>query len=97
MRDYELMCVLNPELNEAGLEAQNERLTTMVTGRGGEVVSMEPWGRRRLAYQVKNYREGIFILTRFKMAPADAETLERTLQLNEAVIRHLIVRPPDSN
>jgi small subunit ribosomal protein S6 len=96
VREYELMCVLNPELDEAGLETQTERLKTTITGRGGEVVSVDPWGRRRMAYEVKNFRDGYYVVTRFKLAPEEADALDRNLRLNEAVLRHLIIRP-DSN
>lgn len=93
MREYELMCILNPELDEAGLEAQNERVKGLITARGGEVVSMEPWGRRRLAYPIKNFREGLYSITKFNLAPTEADALDRGLRLTESVIRHLIVRP----
>ena len=92
MRDYELMCVLNPELDEAGLETQNERVKTLIAARGGEVVSMEPWGRRRLAYPLNGFRDGYYTLTRFRIEPTQADTLDRNLRLTESVIRHLIVR-----
>ena len=92
MRDYELMCVLDPELDEAGLEAQNERLKTLIDGRG-EVVSVEPWGRRRLAYPIKGFRDGHYVVTRFRMPPGETAPLERSLRLTESVIRYLIVRP----
>ena len=92
MRDYELMAVLSPELDEAGLEAVHERLRTLIAARGGEVASMEPWGRRRLAYQVAGFREGNFALVRFRMPPGESAALERGLQLTESIIRHLIVQ-----
>ena len=93
MREYELMCVLSPDLDEAGLEAQTERLQTLITARGGEVIKVEPWGRRRLAYPLQGFRDGVYSITRFKMAPDQAEVLDRGLRLTESVIRHLIVRP----
>ena len=93
MRDYELMCVLDPELDEAGVEAQNERLKTLIGGRSGEVVSVEPWGRRRLAYPIKGFRDGFYTVTRFKMPPEETAALERSLRLTEAIIRYLVVRP----
>lgn len=92
MREYELMTVLTPELDDAGVEAQTERLKTMIANRGGEVLSVEPWGRRRLAYPIKHHRDGIYTVTRFKMAPEQAEALDRSLRLTEEVLRHLIVR-----
>lgn len=93
MREYELMCVLNPDLDEGGLEAQNERLKTLITSRGGEVVDVQSWGRRRLAYPISRFRDGFYSVTRFTMSPEEADALERSLRLTESVIRHLIVRP----
>ena len=93
MRDYELMCVLDPELDEAGLEAQNERLKTLIGARNGDEVNVEPWGRRRLAYSIKGFRDGLYVLTRFKMPPTEADALDRNLRLTESVIRHLLIRP----
>jgi small subunit ribosomal protein S6 len=93
LREYELMCVLNPELDEAGIEAQNERLKTLIANRGGEVVNFEPWGKRRLAYPVQGFGDGVYFVTRFKMQPEETEALDRSLRLTESVIRHLIVRP----
>ena len=93
MREYELMCVLNPELDEGGLEAQNERLKSLIATRGGEVLSVEPWGKRRLAYAIEGFREGIYTVTKFNLPPEQTDALDRGLRLNEAVIRHLIVRP----
>jgi len=93
VREYELMCVLDPELDDAGLEAQNKRLKTLITSRGGDVLSMEPWGRRRLSYPIKGLRDGIYLVARFQMQPEEAEALDRGLRLTESVVRHLVVRP----
>jgi small subunit ribosomal protein S6 len=87
------MCVLDPELDEAGLEAQHERLRTLIAARNGEVVSIDPWGRRRLAYTIKGFRDGLYVITRFKMPPTEADALDRNLRLTEAIIRHLLIRP----
>ena len=92
MRDYELMVVLSPELDEEGIEATNERLGTQITGRGGEIVDVQKWGRRRLAYPIAKHRDGFYTVSKLKISPEDAEPLERSLRLNESVIRHLLVR-----
>jgi len=93
LREYELMCVLNPELDDAGQETQTERVKTLIASRKGEVINVEPWGRRRLAYPIEGFRDGIYLVTRFKMPPEEADALERSLRLTESVVRHLIVRP----
>ena len=92
MRDYELMVVLSPDLDEAGVDATTERLGTQIGGRGGEVVDVQKWGRRRLAYPIAKHRDGFYTVAKLKLGPEDAEPLERSLRLNESVIRHLLVR-----
>ena len=95
MRDYELMVVLDPNLDEAGVEALNARIANLVAQRGGTVESVEsgpPWGRRRLAYPIARYRDGLYVLTRLRLPPAVVAEIERTLKLTESVVRHLLVR-----
>ncbi len=95
MRDYELMVVLSPELDEAAVEAATERVGTQVTGRGGEVVDVQKWGRRRLAYPIQKHRDGFYSVHKLKLAPDNTDSLERSLVLSEAVLRHLLVRLGD--
>ena len=92
MRDYELMVVLTPDLDEAGVTVETERVTTMVTSRGGEVVDVQPWGRRRLAYPIEKHRDGFYAVAKLKLTPEATGPLERSLTLSESVIRHLLVR-----
>jgi small subunit ribosomal protein S6 len=86
------MVVLDPNLDEAAIDALNTRIQNMVTQRGGTIESVEPWGRRRLAYPIGRYRDGVYILSRFQMPPNAAAEIERALKLTESVIRHLLVR-----
>ena len=92
MRDYELMVVLDPNLDDAAVEALNTRIQGMVTQRGGSLESVDIWGRRRLAYPIGRYRDGVYILSRFQLPPNAAAEIERALKLTESVIRHLLVR-----
>ena len=92
MRTYELMVVLDPNLDEAGVEAFHQRLATLVTQRGGSVVDSEAWGRRRLAYPIARYRDGLYLLSHLQLETDATAELERALKLNESVIRHLLVR-----
>ena len=92
MREYELMVVLDPNLDESAIEALNTRIQNMVTQRGGTLESVESWGRKRLAYPIGRYRDGVYILSRFQMPPNAAAEIERALKLTESVIRHLLVR-----
>jgi small subunit ribosomal protein S6 len=92
VREYELMVVLDPNLEEAAVEAINARIASLATQRGGSVESVDNWGRKRLAYPIKRFRDGVYILSRLKLRPGSAAEIERALKLTESVIRHLLVR-----
>ena len=96
MRDYELMVVLTPELDDDGVAATTERVRSLVTARGGEVVDVQPWGRRRLAYPIRRFRDGFYAVARLRLNPEAADPLDRSLRLTEPVIRHLLVRLDES-
>jgi small subunit ribosomal protein S6 len=86
------MVVLDPNLDEAAIEALNTRIQSMITQRGGTIENVDNWGRRRLAYPIGRYRDGVYILTRLQLPPNAATEIERALKLTESIIRHLLVR-----
>ena len=91
-RDYELMVILSPEVPDEELPAATERLQKSVTDLAGEIVNADPWGgKRRLAYPINRFREGNYYLMRLKLDSGRTDDLERSLRLNERVIRHLLV------
>jgi small subunit ribosomal protein S6 len=92
LREYELMVVLDPNLEDSAIAALNTRIQNMVTQRGGTIDNVDNWGRRRLAYPIGRYRDGVYILSRFQLPPNAAGEIERALKLTESVIRHLLVR-----
>jgi small subunit ribosomal protein S6 len=89
------MVVLDPNLDEAGIEAVNTRLQTLVTQRGGSVDTTEAWGRKRLAYPIGRHRDGVYVLSRLQLPPTAADEVKRSLKLNESVIRYLLIRAED--
>lgn len=92
MRRYELMIVLRPDLPDDRLQAVLDRSTRVITGGGGQIVKVAPWGRRRLAYPIKRLREGSYHIVLFE-APADVVAeLERGLLITEEILRHLVTR-----
>lgn len=95
MRTYELMCIVQPELDEEGMAALNARIAEVITGGGGQVISAEVLGRRRLAFPVRKKTEGVYVLTYANMDTPCMAELERRLRLTEEIIRYLIVRPED--
>lgn len=92
MRDYELVVVISPDIPEEDVPAAVERVTTAVASRGGEVLDMRQWGRRRLAYSINRHTEGNYLITQIKLDPARAHELESGFNISEEVLRHLLVR-----
>ncbi len=93
MQEYELMFVLTTDLDDEGVEATTQNVSTLVTSRGGEIIGIEPWGRRRLAYPIGNHMDGVYSVMRFRVDSEAVVPIERGLKLNESVIRHLLTRP----
>jgi small subunit ribosomal protein S6 len=87
-----MMYILRPELDEAAVAAAMDKVSTAVTSSGGEVTKAEPWGRRRLAYPIKQCRDGQYVLMQYKLDPKASTDLERALRLTEEVIRYLVIR-----
>ena len=92
MRRYELMLVLRPDVPEDRIQAVLDRATRAITAGSGRIVKLSPWGRRRLAYAIGQFREGSYHIILFD-APSEAVLeLERGLNITEEVMRHLVTR-----
>ena len=92
VREYELVYVLQSELDEEGVRGFNERLNQVIEGQSGTITTTEMWGRRTLAYPIGKNFEGHYILERFQMDPAGASEVDRLLRFNESVLRYLLIR-----
>jgi small subunit ribosomal protein S6 len=90
--NYELVIVVRPEADEENLTTTVEGIGQFITGKGGVVSEVERWGKRRLAYPIKQYGEGHYVLTRFQMTPEHNKELETSLKISEDVIRHLLIK-----
>lgn len=95
MRDYETMFILKPNLEEEAVNAAVTKFQDLVTGGGGTVSNVDRWGKRRLAYEIAGYTEGIYVVMEFSAEPGVARELERVFRITDEVIRHLIVRKGD--
>jgi small subunit ribosomal protein S6 len=93
MRQYELMVILDPELDDRTVAPQLDKFLTVVTKDKGSVDNIDIWGRRRLAYDIKKKAEGIYAVVNFTSEPATAKELDRQLGLNESVLRTKLLRP----
>ena len=92
MRDYELTVVFSPEIAAEDFPEAIERVSQLITQKGGSITEVNHWGRRKLAYPIKHFVEGNYTLTRFKFEPDSARGLEASLYASEEILRHLLVR-----
>ncbi len=92
MRRYELMLVFRPDAPDERTQAVVERITRMIVADGGQVVKVQPWGRRRLAYAIDRNREGQYHIVVFEAPATSIAEVERSLLITEEVLRHLVVR-----
>jgi len=91
-REYEVTFVIRPDMEDEGFASVTEKVAGYIKTAGGEVTKTTPWGRRRLAYSIRRYAEGYFVLTLAQLDANALTELDRNLRLNEDVIRFLIVR-----
>jgi small subunit ribosomal protein S6 len=92
LQDYELVYIVNPDVAEDALEAQVNGISQLITSRDGVIDSVDRWGKKKLAYPLKHYLEGNYILTKFKISPARLKEIETNLKISEEVLRHLLVK-----
>ena len=96
MRQYEMMVILDPEIEERTVAPSLDKYLSVVTAAGGSVDQVDIWGRRRLSFEIKKKSEGIYAVVDFTATPDTAKELDRQLRLNEAVLRTKILRPDAS-
>ncbi len=93
MRRYELMVILDPDLEERTVAPSLDRYLGLVRQDGGTVDSVDVWGRRRMAYEIQKKTEGIYAVVELTAEPATVKELDRQLTLNESVLRTKVIRP----
>jgi small subunit ribosomal protein S6 len=95
MRPYELMVIIDPEVEERTVEPTLQKFLNVITNDGGTIEKVDIWGRRRLAYEIQKKSEGIYAVVNFTSEPATAKELDRQLSLNETIMRTKITRPEE--
>ena len=93
MRHYELMVILDPELEERTVAPALDQFLNVVRQGGGTVEKVDIWGRRRLAFEIAKKTEGIYAVVDLQAEPAVVKELDRQLNLNESVLRTKVLRP----
>jgi len=92
LNDYEMVLVISPDVGEEKFEARIDNISRFITEKGGVISDIERWGKRKLAYPIKHFIEGSYVLTRFKLNPASGKELEASLGISEDVLRHLLIK-----
>ena len=93
LRAYELMLILDPNLEERTVAPSLDTYLNVVRKDGGSVDNVDVWGRRRLAYEIDKFGEGIYAVVSLQAEPATVKELDRQLSLNESVLRTKVMRP----
>ena len=93
MRHYEIMIILDPNLEERAVQPSLDQFLKVVTAGGGKVEKTDIWGKRRLAYPIPKKAEGFYAVVDLTAEPATVVELDRQLNLNEAVLRTKVMRP----
>ena len=92
LRDYELVFIISPEVSEERTDAIIDDVSQFITARGGAISEVERWGKRKLAYPIRHFTEGNYVLARFKMKSVLGKEFEANLRISEEILRHLLVR-----
>ncbi|HVS06545.1 MAG TPA: 30S ribosomal protein S6 [Candidatus Dormibacteraeota bacterium] len=92
MSAYELMYIVKPDLDDQAVQQEIEKVGQLIQTNGGQIKKVTPWGKRRLAYTVKDNREGHYVVAEFDLDQAKVQEVDRVLKISDSVFRHLLVR-----
>ena len=92
MKKYESLYVIVPELNEEETKSVIDKFNGIITANGGEIVKVDEWGKRRLAYPIDYKNEGYYVLVNFQSEPEFPKELDRLYNINDAILRSIIIR-----
>ena len=93
MRTYELMTIFRPEMAEADVRREVERVSSALTERGAKMTKDDFWGKRRFAYEINHLTEGFYSVLQFEAEPEAIVDIDRALGLSDQVVRHKFFRP----
>jgi len=92
MRNYELVTIISPDVDEEGVSKTIEKLDKSISDKGGTVGETNKWGRKKLAYPLKKFMEANYLLTRFNLEPKLVRELEKEIKSWAGVLRFLVVK-----
>ena len=93
---YELMVIINPEIDERQVPTTLDKFLAVITNDGGSIENVDVWGKRRLAYEIQKKNEGIYAVVNFTSTSDAAQELDRQLKLNEQIMRTKVLRAEEA-
>lgn len=92
MRKYEVLYIIRPGFEEEAYKNTVEKFNAIIQNNGGEILKVEPWGKRRLAYEIEKIREGYYVLLQIMCDANLPSELERNFKISDEILRYLITR-----
>ncbi|PPA68493.1 30S ribosomal protein S6 [Jeotgalibacillus proteolyticus] len=92
MTKYEITYIIRPDVDDEQKKAINERFATILTSNGAEIIESKEWGKRRLAYEINEYREGIYHIVKLTSGSEAINEFDRLAKISDDIVRHMTVR-----
>ncbi|MCR2822673.1 30S ribosomal protein S6 [Lederbergia panacisoli] len=92
MRKYEIMYIIRPNVEEEAKAAVVERFNNILTSQGAEIIESKDWGKRRLAYEIEDFRDGFYRLIQTNANPEAVQEFDRLAKISDDIIRHIVVK-----
>lgn len=92
MRKYEIMYIIRPNVDDETKKAIIDRFAKVLTDNGAEIVETKDWGKRRLAYEINDFREGYYQIVNVQSEPVAVQEFDRLAKISEDIIRHIVVK-----
>ena len=95
MNKYEIMYIVRPNIEDEAQKALVERFNNVLTEQGAEITNVKEWGKRRLAYEINDFRDGQYMLVNVSAKPEAVQEFDRLAKISEDIIRHIVIREED--
>ncbi|MEE6452417.1 MULTISPECIES: 30S ribosomal protein S6 [Bacillaceae] len=92
MNKYEIMYIVRPNMEDEAQKALVERFNSVLTEQGAEITNVKEWGKRRLAYEINDFRDGHYMLVNVSAKPEAVQEFDRLAKISEDIIRHIVIR-----
>lgn len=92
MRKYEIMYIIRPNVEEEAKQTVIERFDNVLTSQGAEIIESKDWGKRRLAYEIEDFRDGFYRLIQTNATPEAVQEFDRLAKISDDIIRHIVIK-----